>query len=32
MRTETGIAVVGVDVKGKDQEVNYSIAQAEKLP
>lgn len=32
MRTETGIAVAGVDVKGKEQDVTYSIAQAEKLP
>jgi hypothetical protein len=31
-RSETGITVVGMDVKGKEQEVNYSIAQAEKLP
>lgn len=31
-RTDTGIAILGVNEKGKDQEVNYSIAQAETLP
>ncbi len=31
-RSETGITVVGMDVKGKEQEVDYTIAQTEKLP
>jgi hypothetical protein len=31
-RTETGISVEGVDGKGKEEEVNYSVAQAETLP
>lgn len=32
MHTDTGIAVLGRNAKGKEQEVNYSIVQAESLP
>lgn len=31
-RTETGISVEGMDGKGREEEVNYTIAQAETLP
>ena len=32
MHTDTGIAVLGTNTKGKEQEVDYSIVQAESLP
>lgn len=32
MHTDTGIAVLGTNAKGREQEVNYSIVQAESLP
>lgn len=32
MHTDTGIAVLGTNAKGREQEVEYSIVQAESLP